>query len=61
MLKDRANLIIEEIIKTNEITETTLKWAESRRDALKALTMICNSLNTAEYIGKEFILNRLNY
>lgn len=47
MLKDlRLLKIIKAIIDSTEINETTLKWSESRRDALKALTNICNTVST---------------
>lgn len=55
MLRGRTDLVIDSVIKTMEITEMSLKWAESRRDALKALTMICNTIGTKENIGKKYV------
>lgn len=52
MFRNRLEKVIDALIKSTEITETTLKWAESRRDALKALTSICNTFNSPEHAGK---------
>lgn len=45
MLQDDLNGILEALIGVTYITPETLKWAESRRDAAKALTAICVCLD----------------
>lgn len=52
MLSDDLNYIIDSIINTTVITEPTSKWAESRRDALKALTMIISTQSVEQDTGK---------
>lgn len=47
MLKGRVSSVIEALIGCTEITESTLKWAESRRDAVKALHTITNTIGIA--------------
>lgn len=44
MLKINLDEIINSLIKSTCITMETLKWAESRRDSIKALTSICLTL-----------------
>lgn len=44
MLKPHLADIIKGLIEATAITALTLKWAESRRDAIKALTSICVTL-----------------
>lgn len=51
MLKDDLSSILETLISVTYITSETLKWAESRRDAVKAITSICVTLD--EDIGKD--------
>lgn len=51
MLENHVDKVVDAIIKSAEITEVTLKWAESRRDALKALAMICNTFSMEEKYG----------
>lgn len=41
MLQDDLNEILAALIEITYVTPETLKWAESRRDAVKALTTIC--------------------
>lgn len=48
MLQDDLNDILEALISVTYITPETFKWAESRRDAAKALTAILVSLNDAK-------------
>lgn len=52
MLIDKLDHVVEAVVKTTEITENTLKWAESRRDALKALTQISNTIGASKDLGK---------
>lgn len=52
MLQDDLNGILEALIEATCITHETLKWAESRRDAVKAITSICVTLDTNINIGK---------
>lgn len=52
MLYDKIDLAVESIIKMTEITEGTLKWAESRRDALKALTQISVTIGSERDLSK---------
>lgn len=47
MLQGRVSSVIRALIECTEITETTLKWAESRRDAVKALHSITSTLGIA--------------
>lgn len=44
MLKPHLEMIVKALIEATVITATTTKWAESRRDAIKALTSICVTL-----------------
>lgn len=50
MLGPHLTHIIDALIMTTKITHDTLKWAESRRDAIKSLTTICVTME--ECIGK---------
>ncbi|CAG9860286.1 unnamed protein product [Phyllotreta striolata] len=58
ILERNLDLIITSLIKSIEITPSTLKWAESRRDAVKALTSV--ALTMADSIGKEFATSKVN-
>lgn len=55
MLKDNLNGILNALISATYTTPETLKWAESRRDAAKAITSICVSLDATIKTG-EFVL-----
>lgn len=44
ILCSHSELIINSLICNMEITPETLKWAESRRDSIKALTSVCVTL-----------------
>ncbi|CAH0559200.1 unnamed protein product [Brassicogethes aeneus] len=57
MLLSNLDFVVKSLIKSTEINQTTLKWAESRRDAVKALTAICATM--AEDIGKDFSDDRI--
>lgn len=60
MLIDKLDHVVEAVVKTTEITENTLKWAESRRDALKALTQISSTIGTSKDLGKTtYVIVRL--
>lgn len=52
MLQDDLNGILEALIEVTYITPDTLKWAESRRDAAKAITGICISLKSEIKTGR---------
>ncbi|XP_006608660.1 tubulin-specific chaperone D [Apis dorsata] len=45
---ERVKDIIEALIKCTKISESTLKWAESRKEAIHALIMICQTLGIKE-------------
>ncbi|KAK9304251.1 hypothetical protein QLX08_004253 [Tetragonisca angustula] len=45
---ERVKDIIEALIKCTEISESTLKWAESRKEAIHALIMVCQTLGVKE-------------
>lgn len=45
MLKDNLDGILDALVSVTYITPETLKWAESRRDAAKAITSVCVNLN----------------
>ncbi|XP_051165406.1 tubulin-specific chaperone D [Leptopilina boulardi] len=44
VIKERTENIIESLIACTQITDETGKWAESRKEALHSLTMICQTL-----------------
>ncbi|GJQ72923.1 hypothetical protein Trydic_g1566 [Trypoxylus dichotomus] len=44
MLQPHLSVIVKALIEATVITPTTTKWAESRRDAIKALTSTCVTL-----------------
>ncbi|XP_012276746.1 tubulin-specific chaperone D isoform X2 [Orussus abietinus] len=48
ILRRMAKNIIEALIKCSHITEETSKWAESRKEVLNSLTMICQTLGVSE-------------
>lgn len=43
-IKGKLRSILQGLMKTTEITEKEMTWAESRREALKALNSICNTV-----------------
>lgn len=49
--KARVKDIIEGLIECTRISDDTLKWAESRKEALHSLTMIIQTLNINEAGG----------
>lgn len=49
-LQPNLDFVIKALIESTEITANTLKWAESRRDAVKALTSV--AVTMADNIGK---------
>lgn len=61
VIKERTENIIESLIACTQITDETAKWAESRKEALHSLTMVCqtlgveNSGNYFQYSGKNSI------
>lgn len=50
MLQGHLEKVVSSLVKSTIITHETLKWAESRRDATKALCSVCVTM--AEEIGK---------
>jgi len=44
MFNERLHVVIVALIQCSKITESTAKWSESRRDALKALTSVCRTV-----------------
>lgn len=44
MLQEYLPLTISSLIECAQISEPTLKWAESRRDAMKGLTNLCQTV-----------------
>jgi hypothetical protein len=59
MLDERIHAVVLALIQCSKITESTAKWAESRRDALKALASICHTVfsETNMQTGKFNILS----
>ncbi|XP_076750514.1 tubulin folding cofactor D [Xylocopa sonorina] len=45
---ERVKDIIETLIKCTQISESTLKWAESRKEAIHALIMVCQTLGVKQ-------------
>ncbi|CAL7948916.1 unnamed protein product [Xylocopa violacea] len=45
---ERVKDIIETLIKCTQISENTLKWAESRKEAIHALIMVCKTLGVKQ-------------
>lgn len=54
VIRERVKNIIETLIACTRISENTLKWAESRKEALHSLIMICQTLGIDE-MGKFYI------
>ncbi|PSN56928.1 Tubulin-specific chaperone D [Blattella germanica] len=48
MLDGQLDTVIPALIQCSKITESSGKWAESRRDSLKALTSVCHSVCNAK-------------
>lgn len=48
VIRERVKDIIEALIACTHICESTLKWAESRKEALHSLTMILQTLGIDE-------------
>ena len=44
MFGERLHVVVFALIQCSKITESTAKWSESRRDALKALTSVCRTV-----------------
>lgn len=58
MLEDHLGVIMETLIESLNIKVETLKWAESRRDAVKAISSICVTM--ADSIGRGTLTNNLS-
>jgi hypothetical protein len=41
MFDGKLHTVIPALIQCSKITDSTLKWSETRRDALKALSSVC--------------------
>ncbi|VEN50767.1 unnamed protein product [Callosobruchus maculatus] len=52
ILVSNFDFIVTSLIEATAIVPATVKWAESRRDAVKALTSIANTMS--EHLGNEF-------
>lgn len=53
-LHPNLNFVITSLIEASKITQHTSKWAESRRDAVKALTSVADTM--ADNIGHGTVL-----
>jgi hypothetical protein len=51
MFDDQLHMVILALIECSKITQSTSKWAESRRDALKALISICHTVCSETVLG----------
>jgi hypothetical protein len=51
MFDEQLHKVIHALIQCSKVTESTAKWAESRREALKALTSVCLTVCSAEDLG----------
>lgn len=64
MLQGHLENIINSLIHSLTITTETAKWAESRRDAVKAIASICvtmtDSIGTGKFFKKRYALGKLN-
>lgn len=59
MLRERAKDFVESLIECSHITEETLLWAESRKEALYSLTMIYQTLGVKDADAWKPYVNRL--
>ncbi|XP_076234650.1 tubulin folding cofactor D [Calliopsis andreniformis] len=48
VIRERVQDVIKVLIKCTEISENTLKWAESRKEAIHALILVCQTLGVKE-------------
>lgn len=48
---EQLETVILALIQCSKITMETAKWAESRRDALKALISVCHTVHGAKDLG----------
>ena len=48
VIRERVQDVIKALMKCTEISENTLKWAESRKEAIHALIMVCQTLGVKE-------------
>lgn len=48
VIRERIKDIMEALIRCTEISASTLKWAESRKEALHSLILICQTLGIDE-------------
>jgi hypothetical protein len=66
MLDGKLHMVILALIQCSKITESTLKWSETRRDALKGLISVCsavcseNVLNPGNFEFPQLLLVILN-
>ncbi|KAB0802179.1 hypothetical protein PPYR_04365 [Photinus pyralis] len=58
ILLPHLQIIVDALVTATHITPDTLKWAESRRDAIKGLTSICVTME--DCMQKEFLEEYLN-
>ncbi|KAG7199877.1 hypothetical protein KM043_014326 [Ampulex compressa] len=48
LVRERAENIVSALIACTHVSDSTLKWAESRKEALNSLTMVCQTLGPGE-------------
>ncbi|PNF44134.1 Tubulin-specific chaperone D [Cryptotermes secundus] len=53
MFDDHLHMVIPALIQCSKITESTVRWSETRRDALKALISICSTVSGENDLGSE--------
>jgi hypothetical protein len=51
MFDEQLDVVVLALIRCSKITEATAKWAECRRDALKALTSVCHTVSSSKDLG----------
>lgn len=55
MFKNHLSDVISGLIKCSQIDKNSSKYAQSRRDALKALTQICRSLPHGKFYSEKIL------
>jgi hypothetical protein len=48
---DHLHVVILALSQCSKITESTVRWSETRRDALKALVSICSTVSGENDLG----------
>ncbi|KAL4707948.1 hypothetical protein ACJJTC_013739, partial [Scirpophaga incertulas] len=52
MLSEQLPMVVQSLIDCSKVTETTQKWAESRRDAVLGLTEVCQTQGIVDGVEK---------